>query len=76
MKIQIISSTDGQFLGKIFDLKFPIALAEGNVFMPDGEPIKIGGKILRYFNSNYSIDVQEYVEQPMSVESIVINNTD
>jgi hypothetical protein len=62
MKIQIISSTDNKFLGKIIEDSFPLQLDEEHIFTPDGK-MQIGGKITRYYSSNYSIDVQEYVEQ-------------
>ena len=59
MKIQIISSTDNKFLGKVIQDVFPVMLDDDTEFYPDNN-IKIGGKITRYHNSNYSIDVQEY----------------
>lgn len=60
MKVQIISSTDNRFLGKIISDTFPLMLDDHTEFNPDGH-MNVGAKITRYYNSNYSIDVQEYV---------------
>lgn len=58
MKYTITSSTDNANLGVTFELPFPILLGDME-FQPDQPPIRVGGKILRYFNSNYAIDVIE-----------------
>lgn len=55
---KIISSTDNQFLGHIFQDTSPIFLGDRS-FIPDNSPIQISSKIWRFFNSNYSIDAQE-----------------
>lgn len=60
MKIQIISSTDGKYLGKVITDNFPVMLDDYTEFNPDKVGMKIGGVITRYYNSNYSIDTQEY----------------
>ena len=62
MKVQIISSTDGRYLGKIIQDVFPVMLADDHDFVPDYPPISVGTQIKRYYNANYSIDVQEYRE--------------
>jgi hypothetical protein len=61
MRVQIISSTDNKYLGKIIYDRFPVMLDDDTIFEPDGEPIKIGASITRYYNSNYSIDVQPVI---------------
>jgi hypothetical protein len=58
MKLNIISTTDGQFSGMDFEDVFPLVLGESE-FTPDGPPIDLGDKKWRYYNSNYSIDAQE-----------------
>lgn len=58
MKLQIISTTDGKFIGLEFNDKFPIKLGDIE-FTPDSTPIQIGNKTWRFFNSNYSIDTKE-----------------
>jgi hypothetical protein len=70
MKVQIISSTDGQFLGKIIQDVFPTMLDDNTEFMPSGDPILVGGQIKRYFNSNYSIDVQEYKDNSALIAAL------
>jgi hypothetical protein len=61
MKVQIISTTDSQFLGHVFDDEtIPVILPGDFEFVPDAPPMPIGGVIKRYYNANYSIDVQPY----------------
>jgi len=55
--MQITASTDGRFIGHVFDADEPIVL-DGYVFVPD--LIKpLAAQEFRYSNSNYVIDVKE-----------------
>ena len=58
MKLRIIGTTDGQFLGHEFTDKFPIILG-GSTFSPDTVPQPLGGNAWRFHNSNYQIDAEE-----------------
>lgn len=55
--MQIVSTTDGQFIGLTFDPSQPIILG-GAVFTPD-RVIVIGGGISRFSNSSYVFDAIE-----------------
>lgn len=55
--MQIVSTTDGQFIGLTFDPSQPIILG-GAVFTPD-RVIAIGGGISRFSNSSYVFDAIE-----------------
>ena len=58
MKLIITSSTDNQHLGLVIEDTFPVMFGDME-FQPDQPPIQVGGKILRYYNSNYAIDCIE-----------------
>jgi len=57
MMYTIVDTTDGQFIGLKFDPTLPIILL-GNIFTPQGY-IVLSKTELRFFNSNYVIDVKE-----------------
>lgn len=59
MKLQIVSTTDGKFLGHEFEDVFPIALTPDFGFSPDRAPFPIGPAVWRFANSNYVIDAKE-----------------
>lgn len=54
---QIISTTDGRFIGVVFDLDKPMVF-EGFVFIPDKAEEQADG-VLRLSNSSYVIDAKE-----------------
>lgn len=54
---QIMHSTDGKFVGLIFDPDEPILL-DSILFIPD-YITEIGSHMYRYSNSNYILDVRE-----------------
>jgi hypothetical protein len=55
--MQIIGSTDGKFIGLVFDPEQPLIL-NGAVFVADQvDRVSVG--IFRFSNSSYVIDVKE-----------------
>jgi hypothetical protein len=58
MRFKITASTDNKFIGTLHEDNFPITLGDRS-FSPDFAPIPLGNDGLRYFNSNYSIDVEK-----------------
>jgi hypothetical protein len=58
MKYKIINTTDNKFLGMEISDDFPIMLNIDISFNPDYPPIVLGENTWRFFNSNYSIDVE------------------
>ena len=57
MKYQIITTTDGQFVGKVFT-EFQQVVLNGAEFEPD-KIVPLGDGVYRVSNSNYVIDVKE-----------------
>lgn len=58
MMYSIIGSTDGKFLGGVVEYAEGI-LSTTFGFVPDQSPIQVDERVLRFYNSNYSIDVKE-----------------
>lgn len=56
--LQVISTTDGKFIGFIFNPDEPIILS-GFLFIPDKVQHQAGG-VIRLSNSNYVIDAKEF----------------
>jgi len=59
MRLQIISTTDGRFLGHEFEDVFPIQLTPDTLFAPDHPAAQIAPATWRFANSNYVIDAKE-----------------
>ena len=57
MKLQITYTTDGRFLGHIFDGTIPIVI--GDIVIPIESREKIGENTYCYSNSNYIIYAKE-----------------
>lgn len=55
--MQIIGSTDGKFIGQVFDPHQPLVL-NGSQFIPD-RVVRVSVGIFRFSNSSYVIDVKE-----------------
>lgn len=55
--MQIIGSTDGKFIGRVFDPEQPLVL-NGVVFVAD-RVAQVSNGVFRFSNSNYVIDVKE-----------------
>jgi len=57
MMNRIISTTDGNFVGTVFDNELPITL-NGETFAPD-KVLEISATVTRYANSSYVLDAEE-----------------
>lgn len=55
--MQITDTTDGKYVGLVFDPEQPIELG-GSLFVPT-DVVKVSPTEFRFFNSSYVIDVQE-----------------
>lgn len=55
--MQITNTTDGKFVGLVFDAEQPIELG-GSLFVPTNV-VRVSPTEFRFFNSSYVIDVQE-----------------
>jgi len=58
MNMQIVSTTDGNYVGEVISNLYPIML-DGVQFIPDRPMKLVGDGLWRFSNSNYSIDAQE-----------------
>lgn len=57
MMLSILDTTDGKYLGKVFDSEQPLFLSNSE-FVPD-KVIEVAPGEFRFSNSSYVIDVKE-----------------
>ena len=57
MIVQVISTTDGKYIGEKADVSKPIVSPDGVNFVPT-KVQDLGGGYYRYSNSNYVIEVK------------------
>ena len=61
MIVQIISTTDGKYIGEKADVSKPIVSPDGINFAPT-KVQDLGGGYYRYSNSSYVIDCKEVLD--------------
>lgn len=60
MIVQVLSTTDGKYIGETFNTETPNESTEGIQWHPDKFQ-DLGGGNYRYSNSNYVINVKEVI---------------
>ncbi len=58
MIVQVTSTTDGKYVGNIFDTDTPNTSSDGIQWHPDTFQ-DLGGGYYRYSNSNYVVEVKQ-----------------
>ena len=58
MIVQVVNTTDGKYIGNIFDTDTPNVSSDGIQWHPDKFQV-LGGGYYRYSNSNYVVEVKD-----------------
>lgn len=61
MKVRIINTTDGKYIGLVFDTEKALTAPDGITFHPT-KVQTLGEGMYRYSNSNYVAEVKEVIE--------------